>query len=31
MTVTGWRLLQPLLGPVYAAADACMSGRLMSG
>ncbi|MBW8296553.1 hypothetical protein [Sphingopyxis sp.] len=31
MTVTGWRSLQPLLGPVYAAADACMSGRLMSG
>ena len=30
MTVTGWRSLQPLLGPVYAAADACMSGRLMA-
>jgi hypothetical protein len=31
MTVTRWRVLQPLLGPVDVAADACMSGRLMSG
>ncbi len=28
MTVTSWRVLEPLLGPVYAAADACLRSRL---
>ncbi|UNK79145.1 hypothetical protein MNQ96_16615 [Sphingopyxis granuli] len=28
MTVTSWRGLEPLLGPVYAAVDACLRDRL---
>ncbi len=31
MTVTSWRVLDPLLGPVYAAADACLRSRLTTG
>ncbi len=31
MTVTSWRVLEPLLGPVYAAVDACLRGRLATG
>lgn len=31
MTVTSWRVLEPLLGPVYAAADACLRDRARAG
>ncbi|MBE1527719.1 hypothetical protein GGC65_002175 [Sphingopyxis sp. OAS728] len=31
MTVTSWRGLQPLLGPVYAAVDTCLRSRRAAG
>ncbi|WP_447757287.1 hypothetical protein [Sphingopyxis fribergensis] len=31
MTVTSWRALEPLLGPVYAAADVCLRERPATG
>ena len=31
MTVTSWRTLEPLLGPVYAAVHACLRGRSAAG
>lgn len=31
MTVTGWRTLEPLLGPVYGAVESCLRGRSAAG
>lgn len=31
MTVTGWRTLEPLLGPLYAAVQTCLRGRSAAG